>query len=339
MRRHWHRAQLHVLTLARRRDVTLAALLLALPAAALLAASLGASTLAPGELLPALLDAGDPSHGMLWQVRLPRVVCGGLVGAALGVAGVLVQTAVRNPLADPWLLGVSAGAGAAALTAIVGFPERPALVPAVAFLGGLAPVGVVLGLSAGTRARGPLRMILCGVALQALCFALVALIMFFFADRAPAFAAFIVGSLASVGWEDVAIVGVPTSIGIVLALAAARPLDVLLLDEASATSLGVAVRRARFGASCVAALLAAGAVSVAGLVGFVGLVAPNALRLIAGPRHLALLPLAALAGATLVMLADAAARSAAAPLELPVGALLAALGAPYFLYLVWRKIP
>jgi iron complex transport system permease protein len=339
MMRAWYRVRLRLLTLARRRRVTGAALLLGLAGAALISTGLGASAIAPRELLPALLDPADPRHTLLWQVRLPRVACGALVGAALGVAGVLVQTVVRNPLADPWLLGVSAGAGAAALTAIVAFPEQPALVPVAAFAGGIAPVAVVLALSSGARARGPLRMILCGVALQALCFALVALILFFFSDRAPAFAAFVVGSLASVGWGDVWLVGVPTALGFALALAAARPLDVLLLDEASATSLGVAVRRARLGASCVAALLAAGAVSVAGLVGFVGLVAPNALRLVAGPRHLALLPLAALAGAGLVMLADAAARSAAAPLELPVGALLAALGAPYFLFLIWRRVP
>jgi iron complex transport system permease protein len=339
VKRAWHRARLRADALARLPGVVAGALLLGLAGAALLSASLGASTLAPHELLGALLDPADPRHGLLWQVRLPRVACGALVGAARGLAGVLVQTAVRNPLADPWLLGVSAGAGAAALVAIVAFPERPALVPAVAFLGGIVPVALLLALSAGTRGRGPLRMILCGVALQALFFALVALIMFFFADRAPAFAAFIVGSLASAGWGDAAIVAVPTALGFALALASARPLDVLLLDESSAASLGLAVRRARFGASAVAALLAAGAVSVAGLVGFVGLVAPNALRLLAGPRHLALLPLAALAGATLVMLADAAARAAAAPLELPVGALLAALGAPYFLFLIRRRIP
>jgi len=335
----WRRAELRLGMLARRRDAAALGLLLALAAAAFTAASLGASALTPHELVTALLDAADPRHVLLWQVRLPRVACGALVGAALGVAGVLVQTAVRNPLADPWLLGVSAGAGAAALLAIVAFPELPALVPAVAFAGGIAPVAVLLALSSGARARGPLRMVLTGVALQALCFAIVALILFFFADRAPAFAAFIVGSLASVGWEDVAIVAVPTALGFAAALVAARPLDVLLLDEASATSLGVAVRRARFGAAGLAALLAAGAVSVAGLVGFVGLVAPNALRLLAGPRHLLLLPLAALGGATLVMLADTVARAAAAPLELPVGALLAALGAPYFLYLIWKKIP
>ena len=332
-------AELRLLTLARRRDAAVAGLLFLLLGAAFVSASLGASALAPHELWSALLDSADPRHTLLWQVRLPRVVCGAFVGAALGLSGVLVQTAVRNPLADPWLLGVSAGAGAAALAAIVAFPEQPALVPAVAFLGGIAPVALLLALSSGARARGPLRMILCGVALQALFFALVAMIMFFFADRAPAFAAFIVGSLASVGWADVGLVAIPTVLGFGLALAAARPLDVLLLDEASASSLGVAVQRVRFGASCVAALLAAGAVSVAGLVGFVGLVAPNALRLLAGPRHLALLPLAALAGAALVMLADAAARAVAAPLELPVGALLAAIGAPYFLFLIWKKIP
>ena len=335
----WRRAQLRVLTLARQRDAAVAGLVLLLLGAAFASASLGASALAPHELVSALLDSADPRHAVLWHVRLPRVLCGALVGAALGLSGVLVQTAVRNPLADPWLLGVTAGAGAAALVAIVAFPEQPALVPAVAFAGGITPVAVLLALSSGARARGPLRMVLCGVALQALFFALVAGIMFFFADRAPAFAAFIVGSLASVGWADVRLVAVPTALGFAFALAAARPLDVLLLDEASATSLGVAVRPARFGATCVAALLAAGAVSVAGLVGFVGLVAPNALRLLAGPRHLALLPLAALGGATLVMLADATARAAAAPLELPVGALLAMLGAPYFLFLIWKKIP
>jgi iron complex transport system permease protein len=181
--------------------------------------------------------------------------------------------------------------------------------------------------------------VLSGVALQALFFALIALVTFFFADRAPAFASFVVGSLNGLGWSDAALVAAPAALGIALALAFVRSWNALLLDDAAAAGVGLAVRRARLGASAIAALLAAGAVSVAGLVGFVGLVVPNAIRLLVGPDHRALIPLCALGGAALVVASDAAARTATAPLELPVGALLALLGAPYFLWLLWWKLP
>ena len=184
-----------------------------------------------------------------------------------------------------------------------------------------------------------LRLVLSGVAFQALAFATTSLLIFIFADRAPAFVAFVVGSLNGVGWRDVAIVVVPTAAGLTLAFAAVRHMNVLLLDDDTAGGLGMRVRRARLGLSCISALLAAGAVSVAGLVGFVGLVVPNGVRLLVGPDHRVLLPLCVLAGATLVILSDAVARTALAPLELPVGALLALIGGPYFLFLLWRKLP
>jgi iron complex transport system permease protein len=291
-------------------------------------ACFGAVDVPWSELPAAIFDPSHPLHGPVFDVRVPRIAGAVLVGTALGVAGVLMQTVVRNPLADPGLLGVTAGAGAAGLLALVVWPEHPGLVPLCALVGGLAAVLLVLGAAFGGRRGGPLRIVLSGVALQALFFAAIALVTFLFADRAPAFASFVVGSLNGLGWSDAPLVLVPTAIGVALALLFARTWNVLLLDDGAAAGVGLAVRRARLGASSIAALLAAGAVSVAGLVGFVGLVVPNAVRLVVGPDHRALLPLSALGGAALVVAADAAAPTARAPLEQPGGALQALLRPP-----------
>jgi iron complex transport system permease protein len=312
------------------------ALLLALAAAV----RLGSVEAPISEWARALVQPDHALRGTLLDVRLPRIACAAAVGAALAVSGTLLQTALRNPLADPGIVGVTAGAGLAALVGILFFPERPAWVPGLAFAGGLGAVSVVLALGrAGGRSAGPLRLVLSGVGLQAICFAGTALLTFLFADRAPSFVAFMVGSLNGLGWHEAMLVAVPTVIGLALAAALARPLDVLLLDDATAGGLGVSVRRARFGTAALGAWLAAGAVSVAGLVGFIGLVVPNGVRLLVGPEHRDLLPIAALAGATLAIAADTAARTLAAPIELPVGALLALIGGPYFLFVLWRKLP
>lgn len=307
--------------------------------ATLLALKLGSVDTSLADVARAALRSDVDLDPVLWQVRMPRIACGAAVGASLAVAGAILQTSVRNPLADPGLLGVTTAAGLGALLAILFWPEWPAAVPIVAFAGGLAAVAVLAALGASHgRLGGPLRLVLSGVALQALCFAGTALLTFLFADRAPAFVAFLVGSLNGLGWREVALVSAPALAGLVLAALAMRRLDVLLLDDATAGGLGVAVKRARFAASALAAWLAAAAVSVAGLVSFVGLVVPNGVRLLVGPEHRALLPSCALAGAALVLLADTAARTLAAPIELPVGALLAALGGPAFLALLWRKL-
>jgi iron complex transport system permease protein len=304
-----------------------------------LAAASGAVPVPLAELPRAIADANHPQHAVIAQIRLPRIAAAVAIGAALATAGTLLQAAVRNPLADPGLLGVTAAAGAAGLVAIVLFPGLPALVPVVAFAGGLVAVALVLAIAfSTTRPAGPLRLLLAGVALQSLFFAAIAMVTFLFADRAPAFAGFVVGSLAGTSWSDVWIATAAAATGLALALFSVRSLDLLLLDDASAAGVGLPVRRARIAAAAIAALLAAGAVSVAGLLGFVGLIVPNAVRIASGPTHRTLLPLAALAGATLLVLADALARVAAAPLELPVGALLAVLGAPYFLWMLWRKV-
>jgi iron complex transport system permease protein len=290
-------------------------------------------------LVPALFDPSHPMHPVLVDVRLPRIVGAALVGASLGCAGTLMQTVVRNPLADPGLIGVSTGAGAAVLIVIVTHPEVTLTLPFFAFLGaGIALALLIASAWTGARTPAPLRIILAGVALQALGFGVIALVQFFFADRAPAFVAFVVGSLNGMSWQDVRVVALPTAIGIALALFSIRTLNLLLLDDATAGGVGLGVRRARLAASGLSALLAAGAVSVAGLVAFVGLIVPNGIRLLCGPDHRALLPLCALGGALLVLVADTIGRTAVAPLELPVGALLSLIGGPYFLILLRRKL-
>lgn len=310
-----------------------------LVAAALLASVLGAARIPVTEIPRALIDSAHPAHLVLWTVRLPRIAAGMLVGGALGVSGALLQAVVRNPIADPGILGVTAGAGLGGLLAICLWPEHPALVPILAFVGGLGAIAALLTAAwGGGRATGPLRIVLSGVAIQAILFSLIALVTFFFADRAPAFVSFTIGSLNGLGWDAAGLVLGPVVLGSVLALASTRALNLLLLDDDSAAGVGLSVRRSRIAASCLAALLTAAAASVAGLVGFVGLVVPNWVRVLVGPDHRVLLPLCLLAGAALLVLADTAARTVAAPLELPVGALLALVGGPYFLFVLWRKL-
>lgn len=314
--------------------------LASVPAAGLLGICLGPTPMSPLGALRVALAQDHPLHVALCDVRLPRVAAGLAVGAALATAGAVLQALVRNPLADAGVLGVTQGAGALAVLALVLYPAHAELVPFAAFAGGLGTLAVLLALAASSaREVSPLRLVLSGVALQALGFALIALQTFLFADRAPAFAAFVSGSLNGLGWREARAIAPIALIGLGAAIAASRALDLMLLDDASAAGRGLHVRRSRLIAAVIAAFLAAGAVSVAGLVSFVGLVVPNALRLTLGPRHRVLLPLSAAGGAALVASADALARTLFAPLELPVGALLAALGGPYLLYLMWRMLP
>jgi len=313
---------------------------LGLVASALLAATQGAVDLPVRELLASVFEASHPLHGVVWDVRLPRAACAAVVGMDLALAGALLQTAVRNPLADPSILGVTAGAGVGALFVILFMPERSAAIPWAAFAGALATIATLVALVWSKAGQtGALRLVLSGVSLQAILFAVIALLTFAFADRAPAFAAFMVGSLNGTGWSDAGRMLWPSLLGIAGIALSLRTLNVLLLDDGAAGGLGVSVLRARFLAAALAALLTAAAVSAAGLVGFVGLVVPNGLRLLVGPEHGALLPVSAIGGAALVLIADTVARTSLAPLELPVGALLALVGGPYFLFLLWKKLP
>jgi iron complex transport system permease protein len=334
------RIRLRAAAVARWPGFWAAFLLLLLLATALVAVRFGAVSIPTDQLAEALFEVEHPMHAVLIQVRLPRVVAGALVGASLAIAGLLLQTVVRNPLADPGLLGINAGAGLAALAALVIWPDVAVLLPLFSFLGALAAVIIILLAAWGPRRRlGPLKLILSGVAVQSVLFAAIALVTFLYADRAPAFVSFTVGSLNGAGWSDIRWLAPLTLVGTLFAFSARRSFDLLLLDDATAAGVGLGVQRTRLLACGCAALLASVAVSAAGLVGFVGLVVPNAVRLATGPHHRTLVPLSAIGGAALVALADLAARTVAAPLELPVGALLALIGGPYFLFILWRQLP
>jgi iron complex transport system permease protein len=330
-----------------------AVLLLAAMAAGVL---FGPARISPGGLgavladflgLAPLPDAFRRDAAVLGVIRAPRVLMAALIGAGLGAAGAAMQGLFRNPLADPGLIGVSAGAALAAVAAIVfGATVFGAaagalglwMLPLAAFIGGLAATLLMTRLGTVGGVTGVATLLLAGVAVNALAGALTGLLIFTADDRQVRDITFwTLGSLAGSRWEQVpvvaALVGLPT-LGLI---ALARPLDALLLGEAEAFHLGQKVEVVKRIAVTLAAIAVAAGVAFTGLIGFVGLVVPHLLRLGFGSGHRIVLPGSALLGAALLVLADLAARSLAAPAELPVGVVTALLGAPFFLWLLRRR--
>lgn len=287
-----------------------------------------------------LLDGAEvkPSHALIvWDLRLPRALGAALVGAVLAGSGTVMQGVFRNPLASPYLLGIASGASAGAALAIVlrlaGF-----WLPLGAFAGGALAVAAVYGLAAGCAGseRG-VTLILAGVALGALFSAVTSFSIFLSGEQMPEIVFWIMGSLGRVGWGALAWLAPLALGGLALLLPFMRELNALALGEAGARSLGIDPRRLVRGLLLATTALTAAAVSVAGTIGFVGLITPHALRLLVGPDHRVLLPAAALGGALFLVLADALARTVWAPVELPVGILTAFTGAPFFLYLLLAR--
>ncbi len=281
----------------------------------------------------------------LLQLRLPRIVLAVLIGAVLAQTGAVAQALFRNPLAEPGLIGVSAGAALAAAlvhTALTGFASRLALpaslvLPVAAFAGGLAAAMIVLRLARRDGQTDMTTLLLAGTAINAFVAALVGLLSARADDAGlRGFTLWMYGNLGRAGWNEIAIAA-PVLLAVALWLPReARGLDALLLGDTEAAHLGLDVERLKR-RLLVAVVLATGAsVSLAGVIGFVGLVVPHAIRLLAGPGHRLLLPASALLGALLLTLADTVARTAAGPAEWPVGALTSALGAPFFLALLLR---
>lgn len=328
----------------------LALALALLLAAMLLAVAVGSVTIPPGVALKILLarlplieiPAAWPAsyERILLDIRLPRVALIGLAGAALACSGAAYQGLFRNPLADPYLIGVAAGAGLGAigvmsLGATGGPLASPFAVPAGAFAGALAAVALVyrIGGTGGDTAR----LVLAGVAVASLASALSTYLMLRGGQQVARVLAFLLGGYGGAGWS--AVLGVaPFALAGVAALHLfARPLNLLLFDEDQARRLGVHVERVRLTVVLAATLASAAAVAFAGLIGFVGLIVPHAVRLLAGADHRRVLPLATLGGAAFLILADLVARTAAAPQELPLGVITALAGAPFFLYLLRRR--
>jgi iron complex transport system permease protein len=285
------------------------------------------------ELLKRLLGSAstltDRQVDIFSAVRLPRVVLGGLVGSMLALAGASYQGVFRNPLADPYLLGVAAGAGLGATVAIsAGAPK--ALLPAAAFAGAVMAVAVtyVLGRTAGQRSTTSL--ILAGVAMASFLTAVQTYVQQRHTDTLREVYAWILGRLSTSGWREVLLILPYLVIGGAVMLLHRRMLDVLSLGEEEAAALGVPVRRVRVLVVGAATLGTAAAVAVSGLIGFVGIIVPHAIRLVTGASYRVILPLSAMFGAAFLIVADVAARTVLSPAELPIGVVTAFLGAPFF---------
>ncbi|MFJ5624265.1 FecCD family ABC transporter permease [Peribacillus loiseleuriae] len=270
---------------------------------------------------------------IVWDLRLPRLLTGLLVGACLAVSGALLQGVMRNPLADPGIIGVSAGAGLVAVIMMIIFPEYIHLLPLGAFLGALIATFTIYFI-AWDGGISPLRMILAGVAINSLLGAVMSTVMILYSDRVQAVLPWLVGGLAGRSWPHFQIIWPYALIGLLLSIFAIKHANIMLLGDEVARLVGNKVERSRFFLILLATFLAGAAVSVAGLIGFVGLVVPHFVRMIVGNDYRFLLPISAVAGAFLVAFADTVARSWFDPIELPVGILLAAIGAPFFLYLL-----
>ncbi len=298
----------------------------------------GGSAISPAAVLDALAHphAANDATTIVWSLRLPRVAIAACVGVALAVSGVLLQGLLRNPLVDPFLTGVSAGAGAAIAIAVA-LGVAAAFVPAIGFAAGLATAVLVSLLARRGTGIDAERLILAGVSLSALFGAIVTLaILRLGREGGDAVLAWLAGSLASRGWNELATTLPYAGLGLCLAALAAPSLNALRLGTSVARAVGVDLARTQWLVLAAATMLAAVAVALAGIVGFVGLIVPHLARRIVGTDARAVLVAAALLGAALVPLADALARSIAPPTEIPLGVLLAFAGVPTFLFLYLR---
>jgi iron complex transport system permease protein len=322
-----------------------------LGAAGVVGVLVGAVGLSPGAVLRELADRlplvrvrsglSEQETAILWELRVPRVLLGGLVGAALAMAGAAYQGVFRNPLADPYLLGVAAGAGVGATVAVayapgaLSWPVDPR--PLAAFAGALG-AGVMtyaLGRSA-TQTRTAATLVLAGVAVASFLTAVQTFLQQRESETLREVYAWILGTLGTVGWREVALI-LPyvAASGVVLVLHR-RLLDVMSLGDEQADTLGIRAARVRLWVMVAATLGTAAAVAVSGLIGFVGIIVPHTVRLLFGSSYRLVLPLSIVFGAAFMILADLLARTALAPAELPIGVVTAFFGAPFFLLVLRR---
>ena len=273
-------------------------------------------------------------EAILWEIRVPRVVLAALVGAMLALAGATYQGVFRNPLADPYLLGVAAGAGLGATIAIAYLPaglRGQRALPVAAFVGGA--VAVMLTYAVGRsarRERDAATLVLAGVTVAAFFTAWQTFVQQQNAETLQQVYSWILGNIPSTGWSDVVLILPYVAVATVVILALRRVVDVLSLGDDEAATLGVDVRRVRLALVVAATLGTAAAVAVSGLIGFVGIIVPHAVRLVSGVGYRALLPLSVIIGAGFLVLADVIARTALSPAEIPLGVVTAFFGAPFF---------
>lgn len=323
--------------LAKRRIIILITFSILLVVACIASLMIGPVAFSLNEVKSGLFQNEDSlARRIVWELRFPRALVGMIVGICLAVSGAILQGVMKNPLADPGIIGVSSGAGLSATIIMIVFPAYIMFLPLAAFLGALVTALLIYILSwkGGTS---PVRIILVGVAINAVIGACMSALMLLYSDRVQAVLPWLAGGIAGVGWIQFEMIIYYALAALVLALFAIRHIRILRLGDEVAKLLGHNVERSRFFLIVLSTLLAGIAVSVAGLIGFVGLVVPHILRIMIGGDYRYLLPASALGGGLLVVLADTVARTAFDPIELPVGILLAFLGGPFFLYMIQRR--
>jgi iron complex transport system permease protein len=308
--------------------------------AAAIGATVGAADLDPGSVVKEIVDAipgvvvdsglTEVETNILFEIRLPRVVLGAIVGAVLAVAGASYQGVFRNALADPFLLGVAAGAGLGATVAFSVTGDSGLLAP-FAFVGGMTAVVVTYALGRSVGGRSATSLILAGVAVAAFATAVQTYVLQQNVATLREVYSWILGRLVTVGWRDVWELAPYAAVATVVLFASRRLLDVLSIGDDEASALGINVSRVRLVVVVAATLATAAAVSVSGLIGFVGIIVPHTIRLLFGWSYRVIIPLSILFGAAFLMLADIAARTLTTPAELPIGVVTAFFGAPFFL--------
>lgn len=319
--------------------------LVLLLASVVLATTLGPADVTAGEALASIahhLGLGvDPperlTDAIVWELRMPRTLTAAVVGAGLALAGAVMQSLTRNPLADPYLLGLSSGASLGAVAVLV--LGLALALPVAAFAGALAALVLSLAIARAAGSLTPTRMVLAGLAVSQACAAATSVVIFWTAtgDSYREIVTWLLGSLARAGWDAfvlalVALVVVGTAL-----LGSARTLDAFAFGDTAAASLGVHVERTRWFLLAAVALLTGAMVAVSGAIGFVGLVLPHAVRLVLGAPHRRLLPVVALVGAVFLVWADTLARTVFDPRELPVGVVTALVGVPVFVAVLRRR--
>ena len=294
----------------------------------------GAVKLGFSEIATAIFsEEVTANRQIIWNVRFPRTVAAILVGMALSLSGAILQGIMRNPLAGPNIIGVSAGGGFFALLILIIFPQYFYLVPLGAFLGALLATMIIYILAWKDGVMSS-RLILAGVAISSIFGAGNNALMTFYPERVSGVIGFMVGGLSAITWKDVSMVYPFIAAGVAVALLMPGNLNILLLGDDVARGLGMRVERTRLLAIVVSSLLAGAAVSVVGMLGFVGLMVPHITRLFLGSDYRYLIPGSMLMGGTILLLCDTLARVIFAPMEIPVGIIMSSLGAPFFLYLL-----
>ncbi|SHE98447.1 FecCD family ABC transporter permease [Clostridium fallax] len=311
--------------------------LVILAALVIVTIGIGSVSIPIKDIIDTFLGNGNEiNESIIMNMRLPRIIIAVFVGASLSMSGALLQSVMKNPLADPGITGVSSGASLVAIIIMIYVPTLNKFLPFCAFLGAIVACIMVFALS-WDNGLNSMRIILAGVAVNAIFLGLTSLLSILNSDKIQGILLWINGSIAYKGWNDVKYLVPYSIVGIILALFCAKGANILALGDDVATNLGINVNKTRVLISLVAVFLAGISTSIVGVIGFIGLIVPHICRLILGYDYKYLIPMSATLGGILLLIADTMARFIARPIELPVGVLMSMIGGPFFLFLLRRR--